>query len=180
VYALVERLYLQLEISSTGYTADLCFSNLLDIIARCLSSLRNIQNSIYHKLCNTVVYKCLNPPLSLRLLSISILIFPLTLFRPLHPTQELLPCIQRSTPPRPHSTSSKLQPFTPPNLPIYLAHFYVTIPHSRIAIVAFHAMQNAMQEHRLIPGWDCMCWTRKLALARPRLRMCSACFEGGV
>jgi len=35
-------------------------------------------------------------------------------------------------------------------------------------------MQNAMQEHRLMPGGDCMCRTRKLALARPRLRMCSA------
>jgi len=83
VYALVKRLYLQLEISSTGYTADLCSSNLLDIIARCLPSLRSIQNSIHPKLCNIAVYKCLSRPPSLRLQSISIFLFPLTLCRPL-------------------------------------------------------------------------------------------------
>jgi hypothetical protein len=35
-------------------------------------------------------------------------------------------------------------------------------------------MQNAMQEHRVMAGGDCMCRTRKLALARLRLRIYSA------
>jgi hypothetical protein len=113
VYPLAERLYPQLELSSTSCTADLCFSNLFDIITQSYTCLRKYLPFSLYRTFHTPVCNRFQLPHTLRLELFPVPFHSPTLLIPLHIPKNFCPASSSSSLQLLQPTSLKLNPSLP-------------------------------------------------------------------